>query len=79
MSRATLMLALVVQPFQVNPAVQFLNTPGGVSPIHDLSLEGVTLSVDGKPRAFALAQPDAAFGSPFDAGSAVEHIAGAAS
>ncbi|HEX5124501.1 MAG TPA: discoidin domain-containing protein [Rhodanobacteraceae bacterium] len=70
-----LTLALVVQPFQVNPAVQFLNTPGGVSPIHDLALDGTTLSVDGKPRAFALARPDAGFGSPFDAGIAVEHIA----
>ena len=69
-----LTLALVVQPFQVNPAVQFLNTPGGVSPIHDLAFDGTTLSVDGKPRAFALAPPDAALGSPFDAGLAVEHI-----
>jgi F5/8 type C domain-containing protein len=71
-----LTLALVVQPFQVNPAVQFLNTPGGVSPIHDLSLDGATLLVDGKPRAFALAPPDAAFGSPFDAGPAIEHVKG---
>ena len=70
-----LTFALVVQPFQVNPAVQFLNTPGGVSPIHDLALAGTTLSVDGKPRAFAMKPPDAAFGSPFDAGLAIEHIA----
>jgi hypothetical protein len=69
-----LTLALVVQPFQVNPAVQFLNTPGGVSPIHDLAFDGRTLSVDGKPRAFALARPDWAFGSAFDAGLAPEHI-----
>src|SRR5262245_6724627 len=41
-----LTLALTVQPFQVNPAVQFLNTPGGVSPIHDLAFDGTTLSVD---------------------------------
>ena len=41
-------LALVVQPFQVNPAVQFLNTPGGVSPIHDLSIDKDNISVDGK-------------------------------
>jgi hypothetical protein len=68
-----LTLALVVQPFQVNPAVQFLNTPGGVSPIHDLALDGSTLSVDGKPRVFAIAAPDAAFATTFDEGLAFEH------
>jgi hypothetical protein len=68
-----LTLALVVQPFQVNPAVQFLNTPGGVSPIHDLALDGAVLSVDGKPRVFALATPDAAFATTFDEGLAFEH------
>ncbi|HEY6986468.1 MAG TPA: discoidin domain-containing protein, partial [Rhodanobacteraceae bacterium] len=73
-----LTLALVVQPFQVNPAVQFLNTPGGVSPIHDITFDGDTLSVDGRPRVFALAPPAAALGSPFDAGLAVEHLAQAA-
>ncbi|MET0232289.1 MAG: discoidin domain-containing protein [Rhodanobacteraceae bacterium] len=68
-----LTLALVVQPFQVNPAVQFLNTPGGVSPIHDLALDGATLSVDSKPRVFAIATPDAAFATTFDEGLAFEH------
>jgi hypothetical protein len=71
-------LALVAQPFQVNPAVQFLNTPGGVSPIHDLAFDGRALSVDGKPRVFALATPDVAFASPFDSGLAVEHLAASA-
>jgi F5/8 type C domain-containing protein len=75
---ADLTLALVAQPFQVNPAVQFLNTPGGVSPIHDLSFRDARLSVDGKPRVVALAAPDGALGSPFDAGLAVEHLADAA-
>ena len=36
--RATLTLALAVRPFQVNPPAQFLNTPGGVSPIRDIAL-----------------------------------------
>ena len=67
-------LALVAQPFQVNPSVQFLNTPGGVSPIHDLAFDGMALAVDGKPRVFPLAPPDAALASPFDAGLAVEHL-----
>jgi hypothetical protein len=73
-----LTLALVAQPFQVNPAVQFLNTPGGVSPIHDIAFDGAALSVDGHPRVFSLSPPDAAFGSPFDAGLAVEQVADAA-
>jgi len=69
-----LTLALAVRPFQVNPSVQFLSTPGGVSPIHDLGfdtradLRGAVL-VDGKPRVF----PFGAFGSldlASDAGSA---------
>jgi hypothetical protein len=72
-----LTLALVAQPFQVNPAVQFLNTPGGVSPIHDIAFDGGTLAVDGKPRVFALDTPDRALGSTFDAGFAVEHLADA--
>ena len=72
-----LTLALVAQPFQVNPAVQFLNTPGGVSPIHDLAFAGSQLSVDGKPRVVALTPPDAVLASPFDAGLAVEHLAAA--
>ncbi|HJT96905.1 MAG TPA: coagulation factor 5/8 type domain-containing protein, partial [Rhodanobacteraceae bacterium] len=71
-------LALVVQPFQVNPAVQFLNTPGGVSPIRDVAFDGDALAVDGRPRIYPLAAPDAALGSPFDAGFVVEHLADAA-
>jgi hypothetical protein len=69
-----LTLALVVQPFQVNPAVQFLNTPGGVSPIHDIALDRATLTVDGKPRVFALAAPNAAFATTFDEGLAFEQL-----
>ena len=36
-----LTLALAARPFQVNPPAQFLNTGGGVSPIHDLAWEAV--------------------------------------
>jgi hypothetical protein len=69
-----LTLALAIQPFQVNPAVQFLNTPGGVSPIHDLSLRADVVSVDGKPRVYPLTAPDDVFATAFDAGMAFEHI-----
>jgi len=50
-------LALAVRPFQVNPSVQFLSTPGGVSPIHDLSFDATVshapaVYVEGTPRVF---------------------------
>lgn len=68
-------LALAVRPLQVNPPSQFLSTPGGVSPIRALAVEGGQVLVDGKPRVFALQAPEAAFATPFDAGMAVEHLA----
>ena len=68
-------LALAVQPFQVNPPAQFLNTPGGVSRIESLSIDGATVSVAGVPRVFSKQVPDAAFVSPFDAGMASLHLA----
>jgi len=68
-------LALAVQPFQVNPPTQFLNTIGGVSAIGHLSFEGRTVSVAGKPRVFAGQPTDASFASTFDAGMAVSRLA----
>lgn len=71
-------LALAVQPFQVNPPSQFLNTTGGVSRIASLAFaqDGV-VRVDGRPRAYAQRAPDAAFATSFDAGMAAEHLASA--
>ncbi|WP_425599841.1 discoidin domain-containing protein [Luteimonas aestuarii] len=68
-------LALAVQPFQVNPPAQFLNTPGGVSRIESLSIDGAIATVAGVPRVFAKQVPDAVFASPFDAGMASTHLA----
>ncbi len=69
-------LALAVQPFQVNPPSQFLNTTGGVSRIASLAFadDGV-VSVDGSARVFPASAPDTAFATPFDAGMAVAHLA----
>ncbi|MEO7323665.1 MAG: discoidin domain-containing protein [Dokdonella sp.] len=72
-------LALAVQPFQVNPSVQFLNTPGGVSPIHSLAFSDGALAVDGKPRVFALETPTRFIASAFDAGMIVERLRDVAS
>ncbi len=70
-------LALAVQPFQVNPPTQFLNTVGGVSAIHQLSFDGRTASVAGKQRVFAAEPPEGSFATAFDAGMAVSHLDGA--
>jgi hypothetical protein len=68
-------LALAVRPFQVNPPTQFLNVPGGVSPIRELSWDGQALSIDGRRSVFALAQPDRVSTADFDAGSVAERLA----
>lgn len=74
-------LALALRPFQVNPSVQFLNTPGGISPIHALDWRAPgagtrdAVFVDGKPRVYPLSRPDAFRASAFDAGMAVDRLA----
>jgi len=70
----TLTLALAIQPFQVNPPVQFLTTPGGVSPIHELGFDGRTVSVNGRPRVWPLAPPTKFFATPFDNDMVAQHL-----
>lgn len=67
-------LALALRPFQVNPPSQFLNTTGGVSPIHALALDTAGATVDARPRVRLLQPADAGFATAFDAGMAVEHL-----
>jgi hypothetical protein len=68
----TITLVLAVRPFQVNPPAQFLNTPGGVSPIRELLWDGEAVSVNGTRKVFPLVQPDAFAAVSFDAGSLPE-------
>jgi hypothetical protein len=68
-------LALAVRPFQVNPPTQFLNTPGGVSPIRELAWDGEAVAVNGERRLFPLVQPDAFRAASFDAGWPPEILA----
>ena len=56
-SRRQVTLALVVRPFQVNPPAQFLNTPGGVSPIREISFADPAVHVDNRPSVFAFPSP----------------------
>jgi hypothetical protein len=71
----TVTLVLAVRPFQVNPPSQFLNTPGGVSPIRDLVWDGEAVSVNGARRIFPLVQPEAFSAASFDAGALPELLA----
>jgi hypothetical protein len=72
----TLRLVLAVRPFQVNPPMQFLNTPPGVSRIEAIAWKGEHVEVNGKPRVFALNKPDAAGASSFDADAIPSRLAG---
>ncbi|HVI53594.1 MAG TPA: discoidin domain-containing protein [Luteibacter sp.] len=47
-------LALAARPFQVNPPTQFLNAPGGTSPIRDLAWDGHVLTVNGAHKLIPL-------------------------
>ncbi len=70
----TLDLALAIQPFQVNPPVQFLTTPGGVSPIHELDFVGGAVRVNGRSRVWPLQQPTTFFATPFDNDMVAQHL-----
>ncbi len=62
----SLTLALAVRPFQVDPPAQFLNSPGGFSPIQTIGWNGKAVVVNGMPRLFPLEAPQkfSAAGSP---------------
>jgi len=55
----SLTLALLLRPFQVNPPTQFLNTPGGTSPIHDVAWDGHALQVNHALQVVPLQTPTA--------------------
>ncbi len=67
-------LALAIRPFQVNPPAQFLNTAGGVAPIHDLARDGSNVLVDGKASIVTLSEPERFIATTFDAGSIVDRL-----
>ena len=70
--RATLYLAL--RPFQVNPPVQFLNTPGGTARLDSVAGAPAVVRVNGD-RGVVCLTPPAAFGAAaFDQGDIVEHL-----
>jgi len=71
-------LILAVRPFQVNPPAQFLNRPGGVSPIHRIDWDGRSILVDGIPRVVPLVRASRAGAAAFDSGSWESFLRGGA-
>ncbi|MCW5659830.1 MAG: discoidin domain-containing protein [Burkholderiaceae bacterium] len=63
-----LTLALALRPWQVNPPAQFLNTPGGASPVRRLAWQAGTLRVDGQPWLHAVTPPASVVAGTFDQG-----------
>jgi hypothetical protein len=67
-------LALAIRPFQVNPSTQFLNTQGGVSPIHKLAFDGKDVIVDETRRVHALTKPQSFAAVTYDQGNIVDAL-----
>ena len=67
-------LFLAVRPFQVNPPTQFLNQPGGVSPIREIAWDGHTVVVNGARSVVPQSAPSAFGATTFDGGEISEHL-----
>lgn len=65
-------LALAIRPFQVDPSTQFLNTTGGVSPIHEIALDGRDVVVNGERRIHLRTLPTRVHAVTFDQGDLVD-------
>jgi len=73
-ARRRVTLYLAARPFQVNPPAQFLNTPGGTTPIADVRCEGRTLRVNGDRAVTSLVAPSRAGCATFDQGDIVDFL-----
>jgi hypothetical protein len=70
-------LALAIRPFQVNPPAQFLNTPGGVAPLHDIAFQDGGVAVEGRHSVVPLDAPDDFVVGTLADGSIAERLAAA--
>lgn len=66
-------LMLRIRPLQVNPPSQFLNTVGGISPIHRLRIAEGRVEVERTPRLVAFPRPQGSDVTTFDAADAPAH------
>ncbi len=67
-------LVLAIRPSQVNPPAQFLNAPGGVSPIRDIAWDGSALTINGDRKVFALNAPRHIGAFAFDSGPIAKQL-----
>ena len=68
-------LVLAVRPSQVNPPAQFLNAPGGVSPIRSIAWSGNALTINEHRNVFALDKPAHIGAFAFDSGPVPKLVA----
>ncbi len=66
-------LQLAIRPFQVNPPAQFLNSPGGVSPIQGIAWDGTTVRINDVPQLLPLVRPDIFLAGTVAAGALPEN------
>lgn len=78
-STRSVKLVLALRPFQVNPPMQFLNTPGGVHGIHSIAWDGRAVAIDGQPRVWPLEAPTAVTATRFESGHILDQAAQARS
>ena len=71
---STMKLFLTVRPFQVNPPSQFLNTPGGTVPIHNLKWDQNKLAINEKHFVFTTSPPSGFGASSFHSGDISEFL-----
>jgi hypothetical protein len=74
--RRAMRLYLAIRPFQVDPPWQFLNTPGGVATIRQLSADGQVVQVNGETVAVSLTVPNGFGAVAFDQGNIVDFLRG---
>ena len=67
-------LFLAVRPLQVNPPSQFLNRPGGASPIHRMARDGSSVSIDGRAAIFPAVVPSGFGAVTFDGGPITDFL-----
>jgi F5/8 type C domain/Bacterial alpha-L-rhamnosidase 6 hairpin glycosidase domain len=73
-TRRTGTLFLALRPFQVNPPTQFLNTPGGMAPIHAIERAGRVVRVNGRDAVASLTTASGFGAATFDQGDVVESL-----
>ncbi len=74
-ARRHLTLLLALRPFQVNPPAQFLNTPGGVSPIARLAWDCASFRTGGGTAVVPLLAPDRVGAFTFESGAVPAELA----